>query len=112
LGGDEDGGALVKPANQVEEQLAAGMGEWQITQFVEHDEGEPRQVIADAGFALQPIDEVDDGVKAAARTAADTCPRNGYGEMAFAGAGPADQHGVCAARRERPRLPGRGPMPR
>src|SRR3984893_4394845 len=101
VGGDEYGGTLVEPADQVEEQLAAGLGEWQVAQFVEHDEVEPCQVIGEpalptgAGFALQPIDEVDDGVEAAARAAADAGPSDGYGEMAFAGAGAADQHGVA-----------------
>ena len=99
VGGDDDGGALVEPADQVEQQLAAGVGEWQVTQFVEHGEVEPRQVIgepplpAGARFALQPIDEVDDGVEAAARAASDAGPSDRYSEMAFAGA--ADQHGVA-----------------
>jgi hypothetical protein len=44
---------------------------------------------------LQPIDEVDDGIEAAARAAADAGPSDRYGEMAFAGAGAADQHGVA-----------------
>src|SRR5437764_8863587 len=101
VGGDEDGGALVKPADQVEQQLATGLGEWQVAQFVEHDEVEPRQVIGEpalptgAGFALQPIDEVDDGVEASSRSAADASSSDRYGEMALAGAGAADQNGVA-----------------
>jgi len=51
VGGDDDGGALVKPADQMEQQLAAGLRERQIAEFVEDDEVEAglRQVLAVAG---------------------------------------------------------------
>jgi tetratricopeptide (TPR) repeat protein len=42
---------------------------------------------ARASFALQPIDEVDDGVEAAPGPAADAGPRNSYGQMRLAVAG-------------------------
>src|SRR5947209_4529312 len=93
IGRDDDRGALVKAADQMEEQLVAGLGERQVAEFVEDDEVEPGQVIgeaalpASAGFALQPIDEVEDGVEAASRAATDAGSRDGYGEMGFAGAG-------------------------
>ena len=38
VGGDDDRGALVEPAHEVEEQLPAGLGEGQVTEFVEDDE--------------------------------------------------------------------------
>ena len=38
VGGDDDRGALVEPAHQVEQQLAAGLSEGQIAKFVEDDE--------------------------------------------------------------------------
>src|SRR5687767_7931479 len=85
----------------MEEQLPAGLGERQVAEFVEHDKVEPGQVIGETalptttGFAFEPVDEVDDGVEAASRTAADAGPRDGYGEMRLAGAGSADQHGVA-----------------
>jgi hypothetical protein len=77
----------------MKEQLAAGLGEREIAEFVEHDEVKPGQIIgepalsAGARFAFQAIDEIDDSVKAAASAAADAGPRDGYGEMRFAGAG-------------------------
>src|SRR5712691_5409913 len=83
VGGDDNGSALIQPADQMEEQLATGLGERQVAEFVEHDEVEPGQVISEpplpagAGFALQPIDEVDDSAEASARTAADAGPRDG-----------------------------------
>src|SRR5262249_13409287 len=95
VGGNYDRGALVKPTDQMKEQLAAGLGERQIAELVEHDEVEPGQVIgqatlpSSAGFALQPIDEVDDGVKAAASATADASPCDGDGQMRFAGSGAA-----------------------
>ena len=36
--GDDDRGTLVKPADEVEQELAAGLGEGQIAEFVENDE--------------------------------------------------------------------------
>ena len=38
VGGDDDRGALVEPAHQVEQQLATGLGEGQVAEFVEDDE--------------------------------------------------------------------------
>ena len=40
VGGDDDGSPFVESADQMEEQLAAGLSEGQITQLVEHDEVE------------------------------------------------------------------------
>jgi hypothetical protein len=47
VGRDSDRSALVKAADQVKEQLPAGLGEWQMAAFVEHDEVEPGQVIGE-----------------------------------------------------------------
>jgi hypothetical protein len=38
VGGDDDRGLLVEAADQVEQQLAAGLGEGQIAEFIEDDE--------------------------------------------------------------------------
>ena len=38
IGGDEDRGALVEPADEVEEELAAGLSEREISELVEDDE--------------------------------------------------------------------------
>jgi hypothetical protein len=56
ISGEDDRGALVEPADQslprrqagVEEQLAAGLGERQMAEFVEHGEVEPGQIIGEA----------------------------------------------------------------
>jgi hypothetical protein len=47
IGGDDDGGALVKPADEMEQQLAAGSGERQVAEFVEDEEVHVGQMIGD-----------------------------------------------------------------
>ena len=118
VGGDDDRGALVEPADQMEEQLAAGLGEGQIAEFVEHDEVEAGEIIGDAplaagaGFALEPVDEVDDVEEAAAGAAADAGPGDGDGEMRSCRCRCRRSGRRCAARRGSRRWPDRGPAPR
>jgi hypothetical protein len=47
VGGDDDGGALVEPADQMEEELTAGLSEGEITELVEDGEVEPAEIIGD-----------------------------------------------------------------
>ena len=90
IGCDDDGSALIEPADQMKEQLATGLSKRQIAEFVENDEVHAREVFgesplpAGAGFALQPIDEIDDGIEAAPGAAADAGPRNRYGQVRLA----------------------------
>ena len=92
----------------MEQQLAAGLREGQIAKFVEDDKVEAGQIISKApltalaGFALQPIDEVDDVEEPAARAVSDAGPRDGDGKMALAGSGAADQNNVALFGDERP----------
>src|SRR6185437_8171236 len=85
----------------MKEQLPPGLSEGQVAEFVENDEVHAREIFgqsplpAGAGFALQPIDEIDDGIEAASGTTADAGPRNRYRQMRLAGAGSADQHGIA-----------------
>src|SRR5580692_5282589 len=85
----------------MKEQLTAGLSEGQIAEFVENDEVHAREIFgepplpAGAGFALQPIDEIDDGIEAAPGAAADAGPRDSYRQMRLAGAGSTDQHGIA-----------------
>jgi len=53
IGGDDDRGALVEPADKVEEQLAAGLGEGKIAELVEDGEVEPGQVIGAAALVAR-----------------------------------------------------------
>jgi len=57
--------------------VAASLSEGQVAEFVENNEVHAREIFAElplpagAGFVLQPIDEVCDGVEAAPGAAAD-----------------------------------------
>ena len=67
--GDDDGGAFVEPADEVEQELSAGLGEGQITKFIEDDEVHAGQMIGEpslvpiSGLGLEPVDEIDDVVE-------------------------------------------------
>ena len=77
----------------MKEQLTTGLSEGQVAEFVENNEVHAREIFgeppltAGASFALQPIDEVNDGVEAAPGAAADASPRNSYRQMRLAGVG-------------------------
>src|SRR5436309_14939086 len=77
IGGDDDRSAFVKPADEMEEKLTASLGEGQIAELIENHKIEASEVIgktalaAGASFGFQPIDQVDDIVEAATRTATD-----------------------------------------
>jgi len=83
----------------MEEQLAAGLGEGQIAEFVEHHEVEAAQVVGDAALpagpslGVEPVEQVDDVEEARAGAAADAGA--GDGGVALAGSGAADQHDVA-----------------
>lgn len=66
IGGDQKRGVFVELADQVEEQLTAGLAERQIAEFVDHDEIVAEQFLgqpsaAAGGFLLlQLIDQIDE----------------------------------------------------
>jgi len=94
IGGDDDGGAFVEPANEMEEKLATGLGKGQISEFVQDDEVHPGQMLSKpaltsvAGLNLEAVDEVDDIIEAAAGTGSAAGSRDGDGQMGLAGAVP------------------------
>ena len=100
VGRHDDGRALVEPADQVEQELAAGLGEGQIAEFVEDDEVEAGEIIGEpplpsgAGLRLEPIDEIDGRKEAAARTGADAGAGDGDRQMRLARSRTADQYDV------------------
>lgn len=59
--GDDHRGAFVKFADEVEQQLAVGTGERQVTELVEHDDVEPRELgcqgpgLADPGLRVEQV---------------------------------------------------------
>ena len=46
VGGNDDRGALIEPADQMKEQLAAGLSEGLVAEFVENDEVHAREILA------------------------------------------------------------------
>src|SRR6266481_3785922 len=101
IGGDDDRRALVEPADEMEQQLATGLGERQVAELIEDDEVHPGQMLGDttlssvAGLDLQAVDEVDHVVETPAGSGSDAASGDGYGQMGFAGAGTADQNGIA-----------------
>src|SRR6202047_1244638 len=101
IGGDDDGRALVEPADEVEQELAAGLSERQVAEFVEDDEVHSGQMLGNttlpsvAGLDLEAVDEVDYVVEAAASAGSDAASGNGDGQMGLAGTGTADQNGIA-----------------
>src|SRR5262252_10503519 len=101
LVGTLDRGAFVEPADQVEQHLSAADRERQITQLVEDDEIDTNKLVgefsglAGAGLCLELVDQIDSGKEAHAGTVAHAIGADGNGNMALAGAGAADQHGVA-----------------
>jgi hypothetical protein len=69
VGGNDDRGPLIETADQVEQQLPAGLGAGEIAEFVEDDEVEAGEIIGKsslatgAGLGLELIDEIDGGVE-------------------------------------------------
>src|SRR5918994_214594 len=83
IGSDDDRGALIEAADQVEQELAAGLGKGQIAELVENDEVHAGEVVgetalaAGAGLGVEPVDQVDDVVEAAAGSGSDAGPGDG-----------------------------------
>ena len=102
VGRDDDRRSLVEPAYQVEQQLAARLGERQIAEFVEHHQIDAGELLgqpagdAGAGLGLQTVDQVDDIEEARPSVAlAYAIGGDGDRQMAFAGARPADEYDIA-----------------
>ncbi|GAV37023.1 hypothetical protein ROTAS13_04713 [Roseomonas sp. TAS13] len=85
----------------MEQQLAAGLGEWQIAELVEDNEIQAAEMIGDAplssgpGLGLEAVHQVNHVVEPSARSIADAGPGNGDSQMGFARAGATDEHHVA-----------------
>src|ERR1700722_12323520 len=104
---DDDAGALVELAEQMEEQRSAGGAERQVTKLVEDDKigvGEPGGDLA--GFALklllfESVDEFDGGEEPdALAVVLDRLDADRGGEMRLACAGAADQDDIMGVIQE------------
>ena len=85
----------------MEQQLAAGLGEREIAEFIEDDDVEASEIVGDASlssgstFGLELIDEIDGGEEPPARTSADAAARDGDSQMRLACAGSPDEDDVA-----------------
>ena len=101
VGRDDDRGSLVELADQVEQELSAGLGEREIAEFVQDQEVEAGdQVRCPAlsfgpGFGVELVYEIDDVEEPAAPAVSDAGPRDADGEMGLTGSGAADQHEIA-----------------
>ena len=87
---------FVEPTDKVEQELATGLSEREIAEFVEDDEVHARQMFCEpalasiAGLDLEPVDQIDDVVEPAAGTAANAASSDRDSQMGLAGTGAAD----------------------
>src|SRR5947209_1197724 len=101
IGCDDERGAFVEPADEVEEELAAGLGEGEIAEFVENDEVHAGEIIGDAALAsgarlgFEPVDEINGGEEASAIAGADATSGDGDRQVSLARAGSAYKHAVA-----------------
>jgi hypothetical protein len=101
IGGDDNGGALAEPAEEMEQKLSAGLGKGQISEFVQNDEVHLGQMLGEpplrpvAGLDFEAVDKVDHVVEAPTGAGSDAAPGDCDGQMGLAGAGAADQHDVA-----------------
>ena len=106
IGCDDDRGAFVEAADEMEQKLAAGLGEGQISEFVQDDEVRSGQMLGKpalpsaAGLGVEAIDEVDHVEEAAAGTRSDAASGDGNGHVGFARPGAADQHAAMFAAKD------------
>src|SRR5690606_10270944 len=93
--------AFVELADQVEQELAAGLGEREIAELVQDQEVEAGDQVCGAalpfspGFCVQFVDQVDDVEEPATAAVADAGARDADREMGLSGSGAADQHEVA-----------------
>ena len=106
VGCDNDRGAFVEATNKVEQELATGLSEWEIAEFVEDNEVHACQMFCEpalasvAGLALEPVDQIDDVVEPVAGAAANAASSNRDSQMGLAGTGAADQNSVAPLGKE------------
>ena len=106
VGSDDDGCAFVEFADQVEQELPAGLGKGQIAQFIGDQEVEAGAQIGGpalqfgSGFGVELVHQIDDVEEPAPASGPDARPGNADGEVDFAGACAADQHQVALVIKE------------
>jgi hypothetical protein len=94
IGRYDDRSAFIEMADQMEQQLTAGLGKGEISEFVEYNEVPPGEIFGDPSLtaatrlSLKPVDEIGGVVEAAMLAGTNATAGDGYGEMSLAGSGP------------------------
>ena len=97
VGGDQQRGVLVELADQVEQQLATGLAEWQVAEFIDDDEIVAQQLLGETSTAsgglllFELVDQIDEVEEAAASPGADDRRGDADTEMGLAGVPTAKQ---------------------
>jgi len=85
----------------MEEKLTSDLGKGQITEFIEDNQVEARQIVskaalpAGASLGFESIDQIDDVEETATRSAANAGARDGDGKMRLAGSSPSDEDDIA-----------------
>lgn len=99
--GDDDRGALIEAADEVEEQLPTGLCEGKVAELVEDQEVEAAEEIGGAalavgsGFGVELVDQVHDVEEPAAGAVAEAGPSDRDGKVRLPRSGAPDQHHVA-----------------
>jgi len=102
----DDRGALVKAADQVEQELAAGLGEGEIAEFVQDQEVEAGDQVRGPAlsfcprFGVELVHQVDDVEEPAPAAVSDTGPGDADREMGLSCACAADPHEIALVVKE------------
>lgn len=101
IGGDPQRGVFVELADQVEQQLAAGLTERQITELINDDQIVVQQLLGQATaaagglFLLELVDQIDQVVEPSPGPGADDHRGDADAQMGFARTGSADEDCVA-----------------
>src|SRR5262245_52099946 len=85
----------------MEQELAAGLSERQIAEFIKDDEVHTSEVICEAALTsvarlgLKSINEIDHVVEPTAGAGSDAASGNGDGQVGLAGPGATNEHGIA-----------------
>src|SRR6185312_16527200 len=104
--GDQQRGVFVELADQVEQELAAGLAEWQVAQLVDDDQMIAQQLLCQPAAAagglllLKLIDQIDEIEEAASGAGTDDRGGHGDAQVGLPGAGAADEDAVALGVKE------------
>ena len=101
IGGDQQRRVLIELADEVKQQLSAGLTERRIAEFVDDDEIVAQQLLGQAAAAagrlllLELVDKIDEVEEPSPGASADDRRGHGDAEMGFAGSGAADEDRIA-----------------